>query len=171
MTRVRDGRLKGALKQALAKAYRADVEKRRARAGTPWVLKGECGGCASCCEAPSIAVGAFVYFVPVVRHLFLWWQRVVNGFELVGTERAARAFVFRCTHFDVVSRRCDSYDTRPGMCRDYPRLLLEQAHPEFFARCGYSAVAKNGEELLASLQAAGVDGDQLVQITRKLRLR
>ncbi len=168
---MRDGRRKGALKRWLAAAYVADVERRRARAGTPWVLQGDCGGCASCCEAPSIAVGPVVYFVPVVRHLFLWWQRAVNGFEFTRGERKARAFVFRCTHFDAVTRRCDSYDTRPGMCRDYPRMLLEQANPELFPSCGYRAVAKNGEAMLASLRAAGVEGEQLVQITRRLRLR
>lgn len=168
---MRDGRFKGALKRRLAAAYLVDVEKRRARGGTPWVLQGECRGCASCCEAPSIVVGTFVYFAPAVRHLFIWWQRVINGFELVRAEREARAFVFRCTHFDPLTRRCDSYDTRPGMCRDYPRMLLEQADPEFFSSCGHRAVAKNGEEMLASLREAGVDGERLVQISRKLRLR
>jgi hypothetical protein len=167
---MRDGPLRGALKRRLATGYLRHARAQRTHDRVPWVLRGSCGGCASCCEAPGIAVGALVYFLPGLRQLFLWWQRVVNGFVFVRGVRSARAFVFRCTHFDVVTRRCDSYDTRPGMCRDYPRRLLSLPDPELFARCGYRVVARNGPQLLASLRDAGVEGERLVQISRRLRL-
>ena len=77
------------------------------------------------------------WYFPTARRLFLWWQRRVNQFELTETKVADRVFVFRCDHFDRESRRCDSYQSRPGMCRDYPRVLLDQADPQFFRECGY----------------------------------
>lgn len=171
---MRDGPVRRALKKGLASLYVVGLERRRlglARRGQlHWQLAGGCGGCASCCEQPSIAVGAILFFVPPLAWLWLLWQRLVNGFELTGRLREERAFVFRCTHFDPTTRRCDSYDSRPGMCRDYPRLLLETPDPELFPSCGYRAVARNGAQMIAALEARGVGGDQLVQIKKKLRL-
>jgi Fe-S-cluster containining protein len=165
---MRDGRVRSVIKKTLARLYLAGLRRRRARA--PWVLAGECRSCASCCEAPTIAVGTMLFFFAPANVLWLWWQRVVNGFVVVDEIRQARAFVFKCTHFDPQTRRCDSYDSRPGMCRDYPRMLLESADPEFFPSCGYRAVARNGAQMIAALTARGVGGEQLVQIKSKLRL-
>jgi hypothetical protein len=172
---MRDGPVRAFIKTRLADSYLKSVDARRerlARRGQlAWALEGDCGGCASCCEQPSIVVGPLVYFVWPLRALFLWWQRVVNGFELKERLRKERAFAFTCTHFDVTTRKCDSYDTRPGMCRDYPRMQLEAFDPELFDGCGYRVVAKNGAEMIRALEARGVSGDQLVQITKKLRLK
>lgn len=171
---MKDGPVKGALKKALARAYLDAQERRRARLARRgqlhWELGGACGGCASCCEQPTIAVGAVLYFLPLASRLWLWWQRVVNGFVVVGRLREARAFVFRCTHFDATTRRCDSYETRPGMCRDYPRMLLEAPVPELFEQCGFRPVARGGAAMIEALRARGVDGEQLVTIKRKLKL-
>jgi uncharacterized protein len=171
---MRDGALRSFVKRNLARLYARQMEARRARlarrGALHWELAGECGACAACCEAPTIVVGALLYFAPLLGRAWLFWQRTVNGFELVGRLREERAFVFRCTHFDPVTRRCDSYDSRPGMCRDYPRMLLEAPDPEFFAKCGYRARAHNADALLTALRDKGVGGDQLVQIRRRLRL-
>jgi uncharacterized protein len=171
---MRDGPLRGAIKRALADAYVRDLERRRARLAAAgqlhWELGGACEGCGLCCDEPAIVVGRALWFLPLVSRAWLWWQRVVNGFVLVGRVREARAFLFRCTHFDPTTRRCDSYETRPGMCRDYPRLLLESVDPEFFDRCGHRPIARGGAAMIAALQAKGVAGEQLVQIKRKLRL-
>jgi uncharacterized protein len=93
-------------------------------------LAGECRRCARCCDAPSIQSNALVWHLRTLRASFLWWQRVVNGFVLTDTLRSERVFVFRCTHFDPATRTCDSYESRPGMCRDYPRALLYQPDPQ-----------------------------------------
>jgi Fe-S-cluster containining protein len=106
-----------------------------------------------------------------VRRAFLWWQRVVNGFELSGRDAEARAFVFRCTHFDRATRSCDSYDSRPGMCRDYPRALLWQPAPEMLPGCGYRGVAPNAERLLAALEARPLTPEQRERLRRGLYLR
>ena len=63
----------------------------------------------------------------------------MNGFELVRSDEESWTFVFRCTHFDPATRSCDSYGSRPGLCRDYPRLLLWQPNPELLPGCGCRA--------------------------------
>jgi Fe-S-cluster containining protein len=108
--------------------------------------------------------------LPLVRRAFLWWQRRVNGFELAGTDADDRAFVFRCTHFDPAVRSCDSYDSRPGMCRDYPRLLLWQPNPEILPGCGYRASPPNAEGLRAALERAELTCEQREKLRRGLRL-
>lgn len=99
---------------------------------------------------------------------------MVNGFELVEADRQARAFVFRCTHFDWQTRRCDSYATRPAMCRDYPRVLLDQPWPELFEGCGFRVRAADAERQAAILDQAlaqgGLDAEQAAELRRKLRL-
>jgi uncharacterized protein len=166
--------VRAALRRALAGLYLQDIEYRRrrllARGQISWDLQGQCEGCAKCCEAPAIAVGKLVFFVPPLRAFFVWWQRVVNGFVATGRERRGYALLFSCTHFDTQTRRCRDYDNRPGICRDYPRMVLEDADPELFEGCGYRVVAKNGPQMIAALEERGVTGDQLVQIKRKLRL-
>jgi Fe-S-cluster containining protein len=106
----------------------------------------------------------------VARRLFLWWQRRVNGFELRESRPRERVFVFECTHFDPVSRSCDSYETRPGMCRDYPRGLLDQAAPELFPDCGYRAVPANAERLAALIDAR-LPPQRARELKRGLRIR
>ena len=108
--------------------------------------------------------------MPLARRLFLWWQRQVNGFELTGRHAAGRVFVFRCTHFDWHSRSCDSYQSRPGMCRDYPRALLRQPSPEFLPGCGYRAVAPNASALLAALERQPLTPSQRERLKKGLHL-
>ena len=171
---MRDGPLLRAVKRVALWRFEADLAVhraiRRARGDRPWNLGGECRRCAACCEAPAIAVGWITWSVPLVRRAFLWWQRRVNGFELARTEPEGQAYVFRCTHFDRSARRCDSYDSRPGMCRDYPRLLLWQPNPELLPGCGYRASPPNAAGLRAALGRAGLTAEQREKLRRGLRL-
>src|SRR5690606_19861784 len=112
-------------------------------------------------EAPGIQVGKLLWYMPTLRRIFLAWQKRVNGFELIDRDVRHRVFVFRCTHFDPETRRCDSYDSRPGMCRDYPRALLFTANPEFLPGCGYKAVACGAEKFIEALQKEGIEGEKL----------
>jgi hypothetical protein len=143
---------------------------RRLRGERAYRLGGECRRCAACCEAPAIQVGPWVWFVPTLRRLFLCWQERVNGFRLTHEVLAQRVFVFECTHFDRASRSCDSYDSRPGMCRDYPRLLLHQADPDFLPGCGYRAVPPNAALLKEALGRSGLPDAQKSRLERDLRL-
>lgn len=144
---------------------------RRLRGQRPYALGGGCGGCARCCEEPSIRANAAVWYLRTLRFIFLWWQQSVNGFVLLRREARERVFVFRCTHFDPSTRRCDSYSTRPGMCRDYPRGLLQQPRPEFLEGCGYRAVNPAAKKLLRVLEARHLPPEQVEKLKTGLYLR
>jgi hypothetical protein len=171
---MRDGRWRRALK-ALARArYALDLRAtraiRRARGERPYLLGGECRRCARCCEAPGIQVGRLTWHLPLLRRAFLSWQRLVNGFELTGRDRAARVFIFRCSHFDPATRSCDSYESRPGLCRDYPRALLWQPGPEMLPGCGYRPVVWNARGLAQALEAAPLSPEQRRKLSKGLHL-
>jgi Fe-S-cluster containining protein len=171
---VKDGPVRRALKRAALWNFEASLsllrafERRRGR--IPYDLGGECRRCARCCEAPGIQVGWAIWYLPLLRRLFVAWQEHVNGFVLTGRERAGRVFVFKCTHFDWTTRSCDSYESRPGMCRDYPRVLLAQANPEFLPGCGYRAVAANADGLVRAIERASVTREQMARLKKDLRL-
>jgi uncharacterized protein len=171
---VKDGPFRASLKRLARAHFQVNVAVSRwilRRRGEPrYALGGTCGGCASCCEAPAIRASAPVWYLRSLRRAFLWWQEKVNGFELVSTSPRARLFVFRCTHFDPASRRCDSYHTRPGMCRDYPRALLYQPLPEFFPGCGYRPVALGRGPFLRALEGKGLSDEQMARLKKGLHL-
>jgi len=171
---VKDGPVRRGVKRValwnfvLGLALVRAIERRRSR--IPHELGGECRRCARCCEAPGIQVGWAIWYLPLLQKLFLWWQEGVNGFVLTERQRSGRVFVFRCTHFDWTTRSCDSYDSRPGMCRDYPRVLLAQANPEFLPGCGYRPVAPNADRLVRSLERASVTREQMDRLKKDLHL-
>jgi Fe-S-cluster containining protein len=143
---------------------------RRARGERPHVLGGGCRRSGGCCESPTITVGRLLWSLAPAQQLFLAWQRHVNGFELTRREPEARALVFGCTHFDRETRSCDSYDSRPGMCRDYPRLLLWQPNPELLPGCGFRAIASNAEGLREALDRLDLTPEQREKLRKGLRL-
>ena len=171
---MRDGPGRRAVKRVALWNFRLSLGAHRAferrRGRIPHELGGECRRCARCCEAPGIQVGWAIWYLPLLQRLFLWWQDRVNGFVLTGRERAGRVFIFRCTHFDWTTRSCDSYDSRPGMCRDYPRVLLAQSNPEFLPGCGYRAVAVNADGLVRALERVSVTREQMARLKKDLRL-
>lgn len=171
---MRDGPVRIAAKAAALAAFRLNLATwrgwRRLRGDRPYRLAGACNLCGACCDAPAIRAHRLVWHLRTLRGPFLWWQRAVNGFELTGRDVARRAFVFRCTHFDPVTRRCDSYGSRPGMCRDYPRAILDHASPEMFPGCGYRAVAPNAEGLRIALRGLSLTADQQEKLRRGLHL-
>lgn len=171
---MRDGPGRRLLKLAARALFYANVRPhrllRRVRQPDPHVLGGECRRCARCCERPSIRANGLVWHVPLLRRLFLWWQERVNGFVLEEAVRGARVFVFSCTHFDWTTRSCDSYDSRPGMCRDYPRVLLQQPFPELLPGCGFRAVARNAARFRRALEAQPMTPEQRARLERDLHL-
>lgn len=171
---MRDGAIRRAVKAAALAAFYlnvwADRGRRRALGERSYALGGACRRCAACCEAPAIRVHALVWLAPRLRRLFLWWHETVNGFVLVEARRRERTFVFRCTHFDRASRACDSYASRPGMCRDYPRALLFQPSPELLPGCGYRPLARNAAELRRALDGAALSDEQRARLRSELHL-
>jgi hypothetical protein len=142
----------------------------RWRGRSTYGLAGTCQRCALCCERPTLRLNALFWHVRWLRQALLAWQAHVNRFHLVETQRAARLLVFRCAHFDERTRRCDSYASRPGMCRDYPRGLLQQALPEFLPGCGYRPVLRRAASMRRALERQGLSPEQRERLTRELLL-
>jgi hypothetical protein len=171
---VRDNAVRRILKGAALARFVFDVGVHRAvarlRGRAHFVLGGDCRSCGACCEAPAIQVSRLTWYFPTLRALFLWWQRRVNGFELVTDDFRRRVFTFTCTHFDLATRRCDSYDSRPGMCRDYPRALLYQPHPELLPSCGHRPVARGAKRFLRVLDGQALTEEQRQRLKKDLFL-
>jgi uncharacterized protein len=151
-------------------SLRASRWQCRQEGATPYDLGGSCQGCGTCCEAPAIRVGRAIWYLPTLRRVFLWWHETVNRFHLQSTASGERTFVFTCDHFDWSGRRCDSYESRPGMCRDYPRALLDQPAPVLFPRCGYRALAVHRRELVEILDRQNLAAERLDKLKADLYL-
>jgi len=171
---MRDGAVRREIKRAALVCFLVSLRlsrwQRRIDGAIPYDLGGSCQGCGTCCEAPAIRVGRATWYLPTLRRLFLWWHRTVNGFTLQSANGPERTFVFACSHFDWTLRRCDSYESRPGMCRDYPRALLDQPTPRLFANCGYRALAMNRGELVRILEGQDLGAEPLAKLKKGLYL-
>lgn len=171
---MKDGSVRRAIKRVALIRYLIDLWITRwilrARGEPRYRLVGACGGCGRCCETPAIQVSRLVFHVRPLRLLTLLWHWFVNGFKYAGENRQHRYFIFRCTHHDPATRQCDSYESRPGMCRDYPRHLLYSALPEFHEECGYSAIYKKAAQLRRALEEANLPPEKVNELAKKLHL-
>ena len=167
---MRDGPLRRLVKALVRGMWTAEMALRRGLAKPRWEVAGSCQGCGACCEMPSISVGRALWYLPLSRRVFLWWQRVVNGFELIEADRESRTFSFRCSHFDWETRRCDAYDSRPFMCRDYPRVQMDNAWPQLFDGCGFRPRAVDGDGLRAEIEATDLGEDAKAALRKRLYL-
>jgi Fe-S-cluster containining protein len=171
---MRDGLLRRGLK-ALARAYYyANLWPTRwllrAKGEPRFELGGACRLCAKCCEAPSIQVHPFVFRLKSLRSIYLAWQRRVNQFALVESDPKTKVFVFRCGHFDWETRRCDSYASRPAMCRDYPRNLLYHPMPDLLPGCGYVALSKSRDRVAEMLAKEAIAPEKRAAIEKAFYL-
>lgn len=171
---MRDGRLLAAYKKTVRAIYLFELfllrAYRRLRGQVEYELKGSCGGCAKCCEAPTLALPRLFWYVPFLRRWFVRYQWHINRFRLVRIDYEARALVFSCAHFDPHTRRCDSYDSRPGVCWDYPRFQLDQPWPELFDECGYRAVSRRADALARALDATDLPPEQRERLKKRLHV-
>lgn len=133
-------------------------------------LTGKCEGCGKCCENPGIRVGFLVTHIDFCRKIFIVWQKKINGFIFQRLDKENQVLYFTCHHFDPKTRLCDSYDSRPGMCRDYPRNLLYTSIPDFFQECGYRPIDKNAEKFNRALEKISLDESKKKKIKDKLFL-
>jgi Fe-S-cluster containining protein len=171
---MRDGRALSIIK-AVARFF-VGLEVRISRFGREprggrYQLQGACNGCGRCCESPAIRVPALVLAVAAMRSAFLGWQRVINGFAYAGEDRLASTLRFTCMHYDAKTKACDSYSSRPYMCRDYPRVLLDGAVPDFFPECGYTAYDRHGAGLAKAISELPLSPEKRAEIERKLFLK
>ena len=167
---MRDGSLRRLVKATVRAIWWVELTARRRLRPPRFRLAGTCEGCGACCERPTIAVGRAIWFLPVTRRIFVAWQQYINGFVLVERIRDGRALAFRCTHYDPETLLCDSYDSRPALCRDYPRLLLHQPWPELFEACTYRVVDRHGAGLSEAIDALELAPGEAVRLKERLRL-
>lgn len=158
------------MKTAARWRYLADLKITRLLHRPSFLLAGSCRCCGSCCRRPSIRTVPLLLYFRTLRRLLVGWHCRVNGFQLERMDRKEGLLVFRCTHFDPATGLCDSYQSRPGICRDYPANLLDSPEPEFFEACGFRAVARNAESFARALQEAGLPPDTLAELKKKLHL-
>ena len=153
---MKDGVIRRSIKLLALARFRFDLGITRiilkCKGEPQYLLCGDCVGCGACCETPMIHTMAPFFYLKTLRWIFLTWQKKVNGFELIKEYRIERTFVFRCTHLDPDTKQCDSYASRPGMCRDYPRNLLYLPRPEFLEECTFSALAENADQIKEVLE-------------------
>lgn len=167
---MRDGRVRRAIKLVGLGVFNVRLWLHRSQADIRYDLGGACARSGNCCEEPGIQVGKLTWYLPLARRVFLWWHKHVNGFGLVKTDRELKAFFFECSHFDRETRSCDTYETRPGMCRDYPLVFTEQANPEFLDGCGFRAVARNRDDLIQILEEQSLSPEQMSKLKKNLYL-
>ena len=172
--RSKEGLLIRGVKRLALIRYRIDLTiTRRIRAFTDrpaFELGGACNCCGKCCETPTIPIHPALFYFKSVRWLTVKWQNAVNGFEFLDENRYMKHLVFRCRHWDPHTKRCHVYRTRPGMCRDYPRNLLDDPAPEFLDGCGYYTVLKNAQKMRDALINSGLPDDKIKELSQKLHL-
>jgi Fe-S-cluster containining protein len=172
---MRDGPIRTTIKLVALLRFAVDLGVtrliRRLSGESVFVLRGACRYCGGCCETPMIQTGRLLFYLPTCRWLFLTWHRLVNQLEYLGSDPAASTHVFRCGHRDPETRRCDSYATRPGMCRDYPRLLLDSLDPRLLDCCGFRVVDRRAKRLKRSLAELGLSAEQQAKLEQRLHLR
>ncbi len=172
---MKDGGIRKTFKLMALGRYRIDlvftrfVLKLRGEPG--YSLGGHCSGCGACCRSPMIRTYAIFFYFRSLRWLYLWWHCTINGFELIEEDRIERTFTFRCTHLVPETQQCDSYSSRPGMCRDYPRNLLYDPNPQFIDECTHCPVAENAELIEASLDELDLPSEKIDELKRKFFTR
>jgi Fe-S-cluster containining protein len=171
---MQDGFIRRTVKRAALLNFYASILLARGwrnfRGARLYRLAGACRQTGQCCVTPAIRAHWSICYLPRTRRIFLWWHERVNGFVLLSFDRRSRTFFFRCSHYDPATRRCDSYSSRPGMCRDYPRVLLDQPFPAFFPGCGFRALPLNAEALERSIAALQLPPERKRRLLKDLHL-
>lgn len=99
------------------------------------ILAGECTQCGFCCEhipLPGLKKGGnedenrFLSFMEPVD-----WHKDINEFYHNEAWK-----IYRCRHHDKDTGKCMIYETRPKICRDYPKDIRKTEHL-IYKNCGY----------------------------------
>jgi len=171
---MQDGFLRKSIKFVTRIRYTTDLKLTRmiktARSKQLYRLEGSCLQCGKCCETPMIRILPLFFYLKSLRWAIIRWQRNINGFEFIAENRKEKCLIFRCTHLDPITKHCDAYSSRPGMCRDYPRNQLDSPVPVFFDGCGFQAVLRNAEKFEATLETLDLPPETLQKLKHDLQL-
>ena len=172
---MKDGPSRTSIKRLALLRYYFDLGVmrgvRRFKSPARYQMAGTCEGCGLCCETPMIQVHPLLFRLRSYRRLFLGWHSRINGFHLLREDKPAKVFVFTCSHYDKETKQCDSYHSRPGMCRDYPRNLFDRPFPELLPECTYRVVDTNAHRMKAALDKLELTPEQRAELDRKLHLQ
>lgn len=171
---MKDGPIRTFVKRIALGIYTIDLKVTRAIRRTEgerrYILGGSCNSCGLCCESPVVRSPSPLFYLRSYRWMLTTWHRVINGFELLKIDLRNRHMVFRCTHYDPATKLCDSYHSRPGRCRDYPRNLLTAPRPQFFSECSYFAVDRNAERYRRALERFPITEEKREELFERLYL-
>ncbi|MCJ8329155.1 MAG: YkgJ family cysteine cluster protein [Lentisphaeria bacterium] len=167
---MKDGPIRKTIKAVVRWRHKIDLTISRFFQGKPeFVLKGECNGCGACCKNPTIQVFPPLFYFKSIRWCMIKWHKHINGFEYIDANRKEKYLIFTCSHLDSETMQCDSYSSRPGICRDYPYKLLYSPTPEFLEECSYYAEYENAESLNEALDELDLPEDKIQEIKEKLK--
>lgn len=170
-----DGIVKKLIKRIVWWRYATDLwitrEILKFRGEERYYLKGQCNRCGRCCETPSIQMTEIGYHIEFFRKWVILWHKHINGFRLINQHKHEATLTFSCSHFNSETRECDSYSSRPGMCRDYPLNQIYSVNPRFFPECGFYAVDKRADSFRSALEKTGLPQQKLEELFRRLHLR
>ena len=170
---MRDGPIRRTIKRVTLCIYYLDkwllcLFRKKTVGERRYVLTGTCDPCGKCCETPAIQIPSILFFLPILKRLFIIWQVKVNGFEFIKEDRQSGCILFSCSHYDPITRLCDSYKSRPGMCRDYPIILLKSPCPVLFSECSYCVVDKRASTLKSYLDSCNIPEEKRKKLYQKL---
>ena len=171
---MKDGPIRTFVKRIALGMYTIDLKATRLLRATEgerrYRLGGSCNGCGLCCETPMVRVNSTLFYFRSYRWILNTWHRIINGFELIRLDMRNRILVFRCTHYDPVTKQCDSYHSRPGRCRDYPRNLLASPRPQFLSECSYFAVDRSAARYRQALERFPIPEEKREELLARLYL-
>jgi uncharacterized protein len=134
-------------------------------------LRGHCNRCGRCCEYPTIQMSDITFHMKRFKTCIIWWQQTVNGFVLDKENKLDATLTFTCTHYCDDTGQCDSYASRPGMCRDYPVGQIYSVNPTFFEECGFYAVDKRAASFRKALEKTELPPDKREDLYKRLHLK
>ncbi len=163
------------IKRLAALRYAAEIGVRRwwrrLRGRRYYRLGGHCIRCGKCCTSPVIEVYPMFFHLAPARLAIVFWHRIINGFVYIGENRKRKQFIFRCSHLDPETGTCDSYLSRPGLCRDYPRNLLDTPAPQMLDGCGYYPLLAKAEKMAVAIDGIDMPEDVRDRLKSNLGLQ
>ncbi|MFH1428827.1 MAG: YkgJ family cysteine cluster protein [Candidatus Margulisiibacteriota bacterium] len=102
---------------------------------------GECIQCGRCCEVIGIQDTEHTSSNRFLRKLIIGFYEKIYGFKFLEYHPEHKMFMFACSYFDKVAKKCTNYRHRPAICRNYPTVQFF-IEPEIVKPCGYDSAPR-----------------------------
>ena len=169
---MRDGPIRTTIKALVRWRYLTDLKITRKilqlkGEGALYKLQGKCNGCGACCKSPMIQIHPWLFYFKSIRKATILWHEQINGFNYIGDNRKEKYLIFKCTHYQEETGQCDSYHSRPGLCRDYPNNLIYEPRPALLPECSYQIVDPNQQAIRESFKDLDLTEEQLSKLKKE----